>query len=130
TFDMMTNKLLDLDTGASTAEPWQQRPSWEQGDTTQQSPKPARNPDPNVLFDADFEVENSAEDDDDDFGDFETGTPGPAIPQVAPASSALDLLSLDPTPTPPLAAPKKQPPGLTLSSAALQTNPSCYPDAP
>jgi hypothetical protein len=132
---MMTNKLLDLDLGASTPEPWQQRPSWEQGDAAQPPPKLARNPDPNVLFDADFEVENGAEDDDDDdddddFGDFETGTPAPVIPQVVPASSALDLLSLNPTPAPPLAAPKKQPPGLTLSNAALQTNPSCYPEAP
>ncbi len=124
TIDMMSNKLLDLGLETSTPEPWQHRPSWERDAKKQQPPKPARNPDPDVLFDADFE--NSLNEDD-DFGDFETGAPTVAIPRPALVSSALDLLSLDSTPAPP---PKKQPPGLSLSNAALKANPASYPEAP
>jgi len=125
TMDMMTNKLLDLDLETSAPEPWQKRPSWEKDPKPSQPHKPARNPDPDVLFDADFEAGNGVGEDD-DFGDFETGTPAEVIPQAALATSALDLLSLDSTPAPP----KKQPPGLTLSNAALQANPASYPEAP
>ena len=126
TIDMMTNKLVDLGLETSTLEPWQHRPSWEKDAKKQQPPKPPRNPDPDVLFDADFEAENGTNEDD-DFGDFETGASAVAVPRPAPAPSALDLLSLASTPAPP---PKKQPPGLTLSNAALQANPSSYPEAP
>ncbi len=126
TIDMMSNKLVDLGLEASIPEPWQHRPSWEREAKKQQPPKTARNPDPDVLFDADFEAENDLNEDD-DFGDFETGTPAVAVSRPAPVSSALDLLSLDSTPAPP---PKKQPPGLTLSNAALQANPTSYPEAP
>ncbi|KAG7290529.1 hypothetical protein NEMBOFW57_000532 [Staphylotrichum longicolle] len=125
TMDMMTNKLLDLDLEAPTPEPWQNRPSWEKDAKPQQPHKPARNPDPDVLFDADFEADNGVNEDD-DFGDFETGTPAEIIPKAATATSALDLLSLDSI----QAQPKKQPPGLTLSNAALQTSPASYPEAP
>jgi hypothetical protein len=126
---MMTNKLVDLGLETSAPEPWQHRPSWEKDASTQPPQKPGRNPDPNVLFDADFEAESGANGDD-DFGDFETGTPAAAIPQAAPTTSALDLLSLDSAPAPAPAPPKKQPPGLTLSNAALQASPSSYPEAP
>ncbi|KAK4149888.1 hypothetical protein C8A00DRAFT_18490 [Chaetomidium leptoderma] len=128
TFDMMTNKLVDLDLEASATEPSQQRPSWEQDAKKEQPQQPARNPDPNVLFDADFEAENGADGGGDDFGDFETGTPAPTIPPNAPAEPAVDLvsISMDTTPAPP----KKQPPGLSLSNAALQTNSVSYPEAP
>ncbi|KAK4123746.1 hypothetical protein N657DRAFT_680888 [Parathielavia appendiculata] len=125
TIDMMTNKLVDLGLESSTPEPWQHRPSWERDATMAQTQKPARNPDPNVLFDADFEAESGAHDDE-DFGDFETGTTAVTIPQAAPTASALDLLFLDSAP----AGPKKPPPGLTLSNAALQAGPSYYPEAP
>ncbi|KAK3296006.1 uncharacterized protein B0H64DRAFT_442348 [Chaetomium fimeti] len=132
TIDMMTNKLVDLNLDSSAPEPYGQQPSWEDSSKTQQPQKPVRNPDPNVLFDADFEVEHGADDDDDDFGDFETGTPATAIPpQIAPPKSAVDLLSLDPDPVPAAAvSTKKQPPGLTLSNTALQANEASYPEVP
>ncbi|KAK4242600.1 hypothetical protein C8A03DRAFT_40098 [Achaetomium macrosporum] len=126
TIDMMSNKLLDLDLEESAPEPWQQRPSWERDTKTRPTPKPVRNPDPNVLFDADFEAENGMNEDDDEFGDFETGTPASTIPQTVSAKSAIDLLSLNSAPAPP----KKQPPELVLSNAALQAKPSSYPAAP
>ncbi|KAK4044040.1 hypothetical protein C8A01DRAFT_31911 [Parachaetomium inaequale] len=127
TFDLMANKLVDLGLESSAADPWEHRPSSEKEAKAQQPQKPARNPDPNVLFDADFEAGDGTNDDD-DFGDFETGTPATAIPQAAPPKSALDLLSLDSEPEP--APAKKQPPGLTLSNAALKANAASYPDAP
>ncbi|SPQ22405.1 aea49c4c-1e40-4d78-bc8a-a0bbec01bacc [Thermothielavioides terrestris] len=130
TLDLLSNRLLDLSPDTSAPEPWQQRPSWETNTRTQPPPKPAkpaRHPDPNVLFDADFETENGTNGDDaDEFGDFVSGTPASRAPETAPAASALDLLSLDSAP----AAPKKQPPGLLLSNAAFKANPSSYPEAP
>ncbi|KAK4106581.1 hypothetical protein N658DRAFT_512381 [Parathielavia hyrcaniae] len=125
TIDMMTNKLVDLGFETSAPEPWQHRPSWDKNAPIPQTQKPARNPDPNVLFDADFEAESGTHDDE-DFGDFETETTAATIPQAAPTASALDLLSLDSAPAPP----KKLPPGLTLSNAALQASPASYPEAP
>ncbi|KAH6636597.1 hypothetical protein F5144DRAFT_186152 [Chaetomium tenue] len=131
TIDIMSNKLVDLNLDLSTPDPYEQRASWESSGKTQQPQKSVRNPDPNVLFDADFEAEHGAEDDD-DFGDFETGTPATAVPlQTAPPSSALDLLSLDSDPVASTAVPaKKQPPGLTLSNATLQSSEASYPKAP
>ncbi|KAL2130851.1 hypothetical protein VTI74DRAFT_5855 [Chaetomium olivicolor] len=119
TLDLMANKLVDIGFGSSEPEPWQHRPSWEQKAKTPNPPKPVRNPDPNVLFDADFEADNAGIDDD-DFGDFETGTPAPA------GKSAPDLLSLDSAHPPS----KKLRPGLVLSNAALLANPTSYPEAP
>ncbi|KAL2020289.1 hypothetical protein VTK56DRAFT_8613 [Thermocarpiscus australiensis] len=119
TIDMLSNKLVDLGMGTTGPEPWQERPSWEKETKTQQPRKPARNPDPNVLFDADFEAENGANGDD-EFGDFETGA-------AAHSKPAVDLLGWDPAPAPP---PRKQPPGLLLSNAALQAKPNSYPEAP
>ncbi len=131
TIDMMTNKLVDLGLETSAPEPWQLQPQWEEKDSRKPAPaKPAHNPNPDVLFDADFEADNPVAEDD-DFGDFETGTPAAVVPpQRAPAKSALDLLSLDSTPASAPPQPKKQPPGLSLSSAALQANPASYPEAP
>lgn len=124
TIDMLSNKLVNLAVETSTPEPWQQRPSWEKDPKPQQPPQSARNPDANVLFDADFEAQNG--DGEDEFGNFETGTSALAAPQAAPSKTAVDLLSLD-SPRPP---PKKQPPGLVLSNAAFQANPTSYPEAP
>ncbi|KAK1751722.1 hypothetical protein QBC47DRAFT_390842 [Echria macrotheca] len=130
TIDLMTNKLVDVGI-SSTLEPWQERPSWEK----KKEPMPAKKADPNVLFDAeDFELQTEEPEDDDDFGDFETGAsavtaPAAAAPAApAPVPSAFDLLSsLDSDLAPP---PKKQPPGLLLSSASLASNPTPYPQAP
>ncbi|KAH6850219.1 hypothetical protein B0I37DRAFT_108412 [Chaetomium sp. MPI-CAGE-AT-0009] len=133
TIDIITNKLVDLNLEPSAPEPYGQRLSWENSGKTQQPQKPVRNPDPNVLFDADFEAEHgAADDDDDDFGDFEIGTPATAVPpQIAPPKSAVDLLSLDPDPVPAaVVSVKKQPPGLTLSNTALKANEASYPEAP
>ncbi|EGS20553.1 putative transcription initiation factor [Thermochaetoides thermophila DSM 1495] len=137
TIDMLTNRLVDVSLESPASEPWQQRPSWET-ERPQQPKKPAVNPDPNVLFDADFE---NGLDEDDDFGEFETGKPASALPDIsAPAKPSIDLLSLEltPTSTPPPAQPKKQPAGLTLSNAGLNIQAtlssgvpkSPYPEAP
>lgn len=144
TIDLMTNKLVDLDLTSSTLEPWQERPSWEKKETAAPkpvpvaAPKPTKASDPNVLFDADdFELQSGIVEEDDEFGDFETGAASVAVaapaivaaPAAAPASSALDLLSsLDSNVT---ALPhKKQPPGLLLSSASLNSKTLPYPQAP
>ncbi|KAK4188690.1 hypothetical protein QBC35DRAFT_187493 [Podospora australis] len=128
TMDLIGNKLLDLGLETSTPSP---PPSW--GTSTKQAPpKVAHNPDPDVLFDADYEADNVPADDD-DFGDFEAVAP-PAK-QAAPTRPAQDLLSLvdlgePPAPAPTPVSTKKQPPGLTLSNTALQGGPSQYPQAP
>ncbi|KAK3906333.1 hypothetical protein C8A05DRAFT_29775 [Staphylotrichum tortipilum] len=131
TIDMMTNKLVDLGLETSAPDPWETRPRWENSSQKPAPVKPAHNPNPDVLFDADFEADNPVTEDD-DFGDFETGAPAAVDPQrSAPAKSALDLLSLDSTPTPAAPPPpRKQPPGLSLSNAALQASPASYPEAP
>ncbi|KAK3997247.1 hypothetical protein QBC44DRAFT_315551 [Cladorrhinum sp. PSN332] len=122
TIELMSNKLFDLDIENSVPQPFGNH-------TTKQQPpqKPARNPDPDVLFDADFEAENDL-DEDDDFGEFEdVAAPPPAINQAPPpVKPSQDLFSLDFDPAPP----KKQPPGLSLSNAALTSNPLPYPQAP
>lgn len=117
TFALMSNTLLGLDDGA-TPKPWQERPSWEKASvkapgltspsqalrlsTPQPSlPKPKpKNPNADVLFDADdFDAETL--EDDDEFGDFETVEVLPvkasvSAPSPAPAPTAMaDLLSLD-----------------------------------
>ena len=144
TIDLMTNKLVDLDLASSTLEPWQERPSWEKKEKAapkpapSAAPKPAKASDPNVLFDADdFELQSDIVEEDDEFGDFETGAASVAVaapaivapPVAAPALSALDLLSsLDSNVTAP--PPKRQPPGLLLSGASLNRNTLPYPQAP
>lgn len=108
--------------------------------------------DPNVLFDAE-DFQGAAADDDDDFGDFETGdsfsaapawqpkprSPPAIIPQAVkpkqgrtPAPLSLDLLSLDDTPGQETAK-RTTRHGATLSvtSLASLTSPtSLYPQAP
>lgn len=126
--DVLSNTLLDLSMEGSVPASGQQQPLWEKDASTRSPPKPARNPDPNVLFDADFEAENGAGDDDDDdeFGDFETGTAPSAALQPSAPQPALDLLSLDTAPDPP----RKQPPGLVLSHAATPGHQPSHPAAP
>ncbi|AEO57674.1 hypothetical protein MYCTH_2304112 [Thermothelomyces thermophilus ATCC 42464] len=124
--EMLTNNLVDLGLESLAPEPRGRSPSLEKSAETRQRQKPAHNPDPNVLFDADFEAENVADDDDDDdFGEFETGAPATTTSQTAPAKSAVDLLSLDPEPA--TVPAKKQAPGVTLSNGALQAGLTAYP---
>lgn len=167
TMDLMSNNLLGGLGGAKAPEPWQERPSWEAAPAAT-NPAGSRAPvqmpklspplpnvsrpkiktaDSNVLFDADEFDGLSPEDEDDDFGDFETGnikaTPKPA----APAQPALiDLMSIDfgapspePSPSNPSAAlgaseTRKPPPkpiqaSLSLATPSLSPNP-LYPQAP
>lgn len=120
TIELMSNKLFDLDLETSKPEIYRKQT------TKEVLKKPTTNPNPDVLFDADFEADNVVEDED-DFGDFETvGAAAPVIAQPLPAKPSLDLLSLDMDPVPL----KKQSPGLSLSRAAFVSNPSPYPQAP
>lgn len=130
--DMFTNKLIDLD-----LKPQQEPPSWEKPEQMAkakraESPQKPVQPksDPNVLFDADdFELQDDMVDDEDDFGDFETvDSAPPPPPKPVVVVSAIDLLSSESRPS--TAQPKKQPPGLVLSNAALNSNPLPYPQAP
>lgn len=128
---MFTNKLVDLD-----LKPQQERPSWEKPGQTANAKMaaPPQKPvqpksDPNVLFDADdFELQDDIVDDEDDFGDFETVDSAPLPPKPVVAVSAIDLLSSQSSSS--TAQPKKQPPGLVLSNAALNSSPLPYPQAP
>lgn len=163
TFALMSNSLVGLDDGA-TPKPWQDRPSWEKKpapssalsssaqaprlSTTQpplSKPKP-KNPDVDVLFDADEFDGEAPEDEDDEFGDFETVEP-PSVKAPAPATAQTamaDLLSLDFDPpaqlvpaNPPISvatSTRKEPPSQLLST--LNVNPpslspnALYPNAP
>ncbi|KAK4199044.1 hypothetical protein QBC40DRAFT_228759 [Triangularia verruculosa] len=109
TIDLIGNKLLRLGL---------------EDPMTTQSSKPKKNPDPDVLFDADFEADN-VDEDNDDFGDFEAVPP--PVPKPTPSRPAQDLLGLDMDPVP---STKKPPPGLTLSNAALHGTTPIYPQAP
>jgi hypothetical protein len=134
--DMFTNKLIDLDVASLALEPRQERPSWEKAEQTAKAKRlePPQKPvqaksDPNVLFDADdFELQDDMVDDEDDFGDFETVASVPPPPKPVVAVSAIDVLSSEFRAS--TAQPKKQPPGLVLSDAALNSNPLPYPQAP
>ncbi|KAK2050437.1 hypothetical protein LZ31DRAFT_548279 [Colletotrichum somersetense] len=110
------------------------------------NPEPARQSDPNVLFDAeDFELqgENDEEEEDDEFGDFETvPTPFPGAsmsptldsrsaqrrpPQASQPPPSMDLLSLDDDPIPVSQPPSKKP---QLTSLNLTAPTLPYPQAP
>ncbi|KAK0711118.1 hypothetical protein B0H67DRAFT_584280 [Lasiosphaeris hirsuta] len=128
TIDLMTNKLLDIDLTSSTLEPWQQRPSWEKTESVKSPPKAKQSPNPNVLFDAD-DFDGEGEGDDDDFGDFETVGAPASIPVAVSAKPTVDLLSATISNST-VQQPKKQPPGLTLTSMSLTSSPPSYPQAP
>ncbi|OHW90493.1 hypothetical protein CSPAE12_10895 [Colletotrichum incanum] len=120
------------------------------GSQKKPSPKPATHSDPNILFDAeDFELQggNDDEEEDDEFGDFETvQTPFPGAnmsptldsrpaqrqpPQAPQPPPSMDLLSLDDDPFP-VSQPPSQPPSKKpqLSSLNLTAPTSPYPQAP
>lgn len=105
TLALMSNSLVELE-GPRTPEPWQDRPSWETSATTCSpafTPKPRvpsvakpQSSNADVLFDAD-DFNGEGEDDDDDFGDFETGDMKQEAtkPSSPPKNAMADLLSLD-----------------------------------
>lgn len=170
TLDLMSNNLVQIG-GAKKTEPWQGRPSWEKPKTAAKKPSklslksvpqpPLTKPklttnNSDVLFDAD-EFEGEPPEDEDDFGEFETGEVKPPTTKgSAPAQSSIDdLLSIDfgpPTPQPitqpisstssvsapaPLPSPlpsRNQPPSQLLSTlnlGALSPSPdSLYPQPP
>ncbi|GKT43991.1 uncharacterized protein ColSpa_04172 [Colletotrichum spaethianum] len=116
------------------------------GSQKKPGPKPAKQSDSNVLFDAeDFELQggNDDEEEDDEFGDFETvQTPFPGAnmsptldsrpaqrqpPQASQPPPSMDLLSLDDDPIPVSQPPSKKP---QLSSLNLTAPTSPYPQAP
>ncbi|KAK3692941.1 hypothetical protein B0T22DRAFT_31508 [Podospora appendiculata] len=122
TMDLIANKLVDVGITPSGLDSWQERPSWEAPTKAPakkpDSQKPKPNADPNVLFDVDdFELHDDADNGDDDLGDFES--------EVVPSSSFQPSGS-----SPGSTQPKKQPPGLMLSSSRTTSDGSLYPQAP
>ncbi|KAK1991660.1 hypothetical protein LX36DRAFT_663105 [Colletotrichum falcatum] len=118
------------------------------GSQTKPNPEPAKQSDPNVLFDAeDFELQgdndDEEEEDDDDFGDFESvQTPFPGAnmsptldsrpaqrrpPQAPQPPPSMDLLSLDDDPIP-VSQPLPKKPQLASLNLTAPTSP--YPQAP
>lgn len=170
TLDLMSNNLVQID-GAKKTEPWQDRPSWEKTKPVTKKPSklslksgpqlPFTKPKPksnnsDVLFDAD-EFDGEPPEDEDDFGDFETGeVKTPTAKDSAPAQSSIDdLLSIDfgspappsttepmssslfvpaPAPVPAPLQLRKEPPSQLLSTlnvSALSPSPdSLYPQPP
>ncbi|TLS31195.1 hypothetical protein PpBr36_03594 [Pyricularia pennisetigena] len=91
TMDMITNRLVDTGAGNASSEVDKMRTHIEQPPPKRTESRP-KNPDPNVLFDADdFDGEAPSDEDeeDDEFGDFETVT---APPPAAP-TPVIDLMS-------------------------------------
>ncbi|KAK3944668.1 hypothetical protein QBC46DRAFT_373984 [Diplogelasinospora grovesii] len=132
TLDMMNNRLVDIGGTSSTQVPRHEAPSWGAPTKKERPQKKPTNTNADVLFDADdFDGQDIAEEDDDDFGDFEGGTTVTVAPRAAPPKPApsLDLLSLDSISSSP-AQTKKQPPGLLLSSLSPTDNALPYPQAP
>ncbi|KAM7197726.1 hypothetical protein V8F33_005450 [Rhypophila sp. PSN 637] len=123
TIDMLSNKLVDLDTTSSSTKPWANKPSWEEPKDARLTT--ARTRDPNVLFDAsDFEL-GEVEGEDDEFGDFEAEQPVQVLPTLASSSSfGTGVSSFGAT------QPKKQPPNLLLADTTASSNTSLYPQAP
>ncbi|KAI1854588.1 hypothetical protein JX266_000706 [Neoarthrinium moseri] len=139
TIELMTNNLIDLPGANALPEevrspPWMRQSFAQQQTNTQRTnlsepkpplkPKPQTKPvkaDPNVLFDADeFDGQDvGANDDDDDFGEFET--------VASPAQPPKDIMSEDLF-TPPATAHK--PPADMLSGLTLSEPTSSYPRAP
>ncbi|KAI1406745.1 hypothetical protein F4819DRAFT_6872 [Hypoxylon fuscum] len=127
TIDLMTNNLLDIGNlppvqNESKSPSWTQAPSKQAqlprvNAAPQRAPKKTFNSNPNVLFDAD-DFDGDQENDDDDFGEFET--------VASPVQTAPDLLSSSIHPSP-----------VTTETRASQmlaglniTEPASYPQAP
>ncbi|KAM0514349.1 hypothetical protein ACHAPE_006930 [Trichoderma viride] len=146
TIDIMTNTLVDFQAKPEFPKPKlsEDYSSWNETQGTSRFSMNSAPKDPNVLFDVDdFELQ-VPEEDEDDFGDFETVPPPPKQIQpkhnaVAspPASSSnpsalLDLLSLDDPPEqqPIAQVTKKQPPPQLLGALSFGTVPSTIPNPP
>lgn len=139
TMDLMTNNLVDTGNLPSPSKD----SSWAQ--PAKVRPKMKTIPsDPNVMFDVDdFELQAGGPDDadddneeDDEFGDFETVAPAPRQPKPAPvwssnAAASLDLLSIDDslqsTPQPHT---QVQPPSQLLGNLSFGSSSLNYPKAP
>ncbi|KLU81271.1 hypothetical protein MAPG_00362 [Magnaporthiopsis poae ATCC 64411] len=141
TLDIITKNLADLPgpTGhVPKLNTYTERPSWELSPSTS-TPQPSKpkNSDPNVLFDADdYDGEEAVDDDDDEFGDFETVAPAslpPSRPTAPAAASIIDFGDDFGSGTAVAGAPKKEPPGNVPSALdfdAVQPIGSAYPQPP
>lgn len=166
TLDLMSNHLVALG-GSRSPEPWQDRPSWEKasaikspglkspGQASQLSTPKApvaqvkpKGTDADVLFDAD-EFHGAPPENEDDFGDFETGeqkVPASGTASIPAQTAMADLISIDfglqaaqPAPAAPASTPvpsssRKEPPTRLLSTLNMNSSslsPSAlYPQAP
>ncbi|KAF9761986.1 hypothetical protein IL306_003603 [Fusarium sp. DS 682] len=158
TMDLLSNSLIDIGGTAPkpTSDP-KALPLGPQSQFTQEWGQPTGNQkpqkrmkaklklsaqqDPSVLFDAeDFELQiaEDEEDDDDEFGDFESVPPpvvAKTVPAVsttkpAPAPPSMDLLSLDEPALAPSQTTKKPPPTKLLGPLAFGATTTSYPQAP
>lgn len=114
------SSTLDMFSGKIPASVLKSQPSQPTQYSAYQIPDITQEPDikpGDILFDADEEY---AEDDDDDFGDFETVTEAPPAPVA-------DLLSLH---SPPKAKVQKKPEPVITKSSSLVVNQFPYPQAP
>ncbi|KAM0812740.1 hypothetical protein AB5N19_12731 [Seiridium cardinale] len=139
TIELMTNSLISLP-GANAlpdevrTPPWM-RQSFEQtqksvSQSTSQPPKPvvkSQKPDPNVLFDADDFDGQNVDNDDDDFGDFET-TVSPV--NIAPKDLISDDLFTPPVTARPTRTAKRMDTADMFSGLTLNKPMSPYPQAP
>ncbi|KAI1768846.1 hypothetical protein GGR53DRAFT_313167 [Hypoxylon sp. FL1150] len=125
TLDLISNNLLDFG-NSSTSQAPVRKPAWQQAPPQQvkaPTPKVAKAPenpskrDSNVLFDAD-DFDGEQEDEDDDFGEFET--------VASPVQAAPDLLSSTSFSSP---APAQKRASELLSGLSL-TESATYPQAP
>ncbi|KAK1245105.1 hypothetical protein MKX08_004734 [Trichoderma sp. CBMAI-0020] len=149
TIDIMTNTLVDFQAKPEPdpkPKPSEDYSSWNVTKSTPRFSTQSAPKDPNVLFDVDdFELQvPEADEDEDDFGDFETVPPPPQQMQpkhnavASPPSSStnpsalLDLLSLDDPPEqqPIKQITKKQPPPQLLGALSFGSVPSTIPNPP
>ncbi|KAM0253579.1 hypothetical protein ACHAQJ_007251 [Trichoderma viride] len=146
TIDIMTNTLVDFQAKPEPdpkPKPNEGFSSWNVAQDTSRFSMKSTPRDPNVLFDADdFELQvPEADEDEDEFGDFETVPP----PQIRPNQNAvsmpasainsaplLDLLSLDEPPQqqPTQKFTKKQPPPQLLGALSFGATPPALPNPP
>lgn len=150
TIDIMTNTLVDFQAKPEPdpkPKPSEDFSSWNVTPKKSRFSMKSASKDSNVLFDVDdFELQvPEADEDEDDFGDFET-VPPPPPQQMQPKQNAvssppapypnpaplLDLLSLDDPPEqqPIKQATKKQPPPQLLGALSFGAVPSTSPNPP
>lgn len=146
TIDLMTNTLVDVQ--AKPEPDWRPTPSetsssWNTSQNRSRFSVKSAARDPSVLFDADdFELQApEADEDGDEFGDFEAVAPAsaqkkqPATSVPTPSANSaplLDLLSLDEPPAqqPAKKSAQKQPPPQLLGALSFGTVASTLPNPP